>query len=123
MRTTGKKLGEAIKKKREELGFSQKTLAEKARVSEDSITRLEKGTHKSHQATLDSVFEVLGTSEEILLEYNIKKTSPEDELMSLIKAWKNASELKRRFAMACLRGEKVPENKETKSTSSGEESD
>ena len=60
-------IGKRTRVKREELGLSQKGLAEKVRVSPAAINQFEKGEKKPSSGVLASIAEELGVSTDYLL--------------------------------------------------------
>lgn len=81
-------LAERVAKRREQLGLSQKTLAEKIKVSQQSINKIESGQTRSPR-NLDKLAEALNVSPQWLLfgeDVVIAKTKPVEEYDGEIKA-------------------------------------
>jgi len=54
-----RKLGKTVKEAREKLGFTQKQVAEKARVSTNWYARFERGEENASQDTRDIILKIL----------------------------------------------------------------
>ena len=68
-------LGERIKKRRQELGWTQELLAEKARISKGFVSDLENNKRNISAETLLDVARVLGLSLDYLMRGSEEETA------------------------------------------------
>lgn len=62
-------IGKRLRKLRDETGLSQKVLAERAGISENTLARLERGEHLIAQETTEKLAKALDVSSSDILGY------------------------------------------------------
>lgn len=74
------KFGESIKELRKAKGLKQKELAEKAGISANALSLIEKGETMPHKDTIKKIVESLGVPETYVLFFAIESSDvPEDK--------------------------------------------
>ena len=101
-------IGGRIKKRREEVGLSQKALAEKATISPSAINKFEKGEKKPSTGVLVKIAEVLNTTTDYFLSgqdedntikaafrgFNKLSSNDQDVILGLMKRLQEKDEIK-----------------------------
>lgn len=88
MSSISKKIGSKIAELRKNQKMTQAVLAEKAKISPDFLSRIERGTNSASISRLNSVAKALGFPLKELLDFDEKDTQ-EQEILSIIRLLKS----------------------------------
>ncbi|MEQ1531983.1 MAG: helix-turn-helix transcriptional regulator [Sideroxydans sp.] len=97
-----KLLGRNIKERRNQLGWTQATLAELVKVDVETISRIERGAILPSILKLEQLASVLGLPLAELLRSS--STLADDQTLEILDWMKNLSETDRRFVLETVRG-------------------